>query len=181
MNGVPPAVLLDGNQLRGAYGAFPSGVVAVCAQVDDEPVGMAVSAFMPVSIDPPLLGVCIQNTSSTWPRLREAGVVGVSVLRRSHHRVARQLASKNGDRFANVTSEVTERGALVLSDAERWFECSVHAETAAGDHVFVLLRVLQISEFDDASDPMVFHGSEFKSLERQPAVPPAPSTLDGMR
>jgi flavin reductase (DIM6/NTAB) family NADH-FMN oxidoreductase RutF len=170
------AAALDGKQLRGAYSAFPSGVVALCARVGDESIGMAVSAFMPVSLDPPLVGVCIQKTSSTWPRLRGAGILGVSVLRRTQGQAARQLASKGVDRFANIPCRATAKGALVLSEAETWFECAVYEESAAGDHAFVLLRVLQVSGAGNANDPMVFHGSEFKSLLHGASAPP---TLDG--
>lgn len=172
--------LLDGKQLRSAYGAFPSGVVAVCAQVDGEPVGMAVSAFVPVSLDPPLVGICIQNTSNTWPRLREAGVVGVSVLRRTQGPAARQLASKGVDRFAGIPCSVTDRGALVLHEAETWFECAVHEVSSAGDHEFVQLRVLQVSTSGDSSDPMVFHGSKFRSLRHSKGDTSAPASLDGV-
>ena len=172
--------LLDSKQLRAAYSAFPSGVVAVCAQVDGEPIGMAVSAFMPVSLDPPLVGICIQNTSSTWPRLQDAGVVGVSVLRRTQGKAARQLASKDVDRFANIPSLVTQRGALVLDEAETWFECAVHDVSPAGDHQFVTLRVLQISTSGDRTDPMVFQGSKFRSLRHSRTDAAPPPTLDGV-
>ena len=62
----------DGDGLRRAFANFPSGVVAVCAEVDGVPHGLAVSTFVPVSLDPPLVSFCVQNSSSTWPRLDKA-------------------------------------------------------------------------------------------------------------
>lgn len=58
---------LDGDiaQLRRAFGCFPSGVTAVCAVVDGEPVGMAASSFTSVSMAPPLVSVCVQDSSAT--------------------------------------------------------------------------------------------------------------------
>ena len=76
--------------LRDVYGAFPSGVVGLCALVDDVPVGMAASSFVAVSLEPPLVAVCVQRTSTTWPRLRDRPFVGVSVLGESHDLAARR-------------------------------------------------------------------------------------------
>jgi flavin reductase (DIM6/NTAB) family NADH-FMN oxidoreductase RutF len=57
--------------LRSVFGCFPSGVTAVCAEVDGALIGMAASSFTSVSLSPPLVSVCVQNSSKTWPVLRE--------------------------------------------------------------------------------------------------------------
>ncbi|OQS19008.1 oxidoreductase, partial [Nocardia donostiensis] len=61
----------DGVGLRRAFAHFPSGVVAVCAEIDGQRYGIAVSTFVPVSLDPPLVSFCVQNTSATWQRLSQ--------------------------------------------------------------------------------------------------------------
>ena len=58
------------SSLREAFGHFPSGVIAIAAEVDGIRVGLAASTFVPVSLDPPLVSFCVQNTSETWPKLR---------------------------------------------------------------------------------------------------------------
>ena len=63
---------LDPRRLREAFGAFPSGVVAVAARVDDELVGLAASSFTSVSLEPALVSFSVANTSKTWPTLRRA-------------------------------------------------------------------------------------------------------------
>lgn len=55
------------DQLRPAFGCFPSGVTAVCADVDGVPAGLAASSFTSVSVEPPLVSVCMQHSSTTWP------------------------------------------------------------------------------------------------------------------
>ena len=57
--------------LREAFGHFPSGVIAIAAEVDGVRVGLAASTFVPVSLDPPLVSFCVQNTSTTWPKLKD--------------------------------------------------------------------------------------------------------------
>ena len=63
---------LDPARLREAFGSFPSGVVAVAAEVDGALIGLAASSFTSVSLDPPLVSVSLANSSKTWPDLRRA-------------------------------------------------------------------------------------------------------------
>ena len=71
---------LSPTSLREAFGHFPSGVIAIAAEVDGVRVGLAASTFVPVSLDPPLVSFCVQNTSETWPKLRSLSHLGISVL-----------------------------------------------------------------------------------------------------
>ncbi len=92
--------------LRDAFGHFPSGVIAVAAEVDGSRVGLAASTFVPVSLDPPLVSFCVQNTSETWPRLEKLPALGISLLHEGHDSAARTLAAKTGDRFAGLDDGV---------------------------------------------------------------------------
>ncbi|MBV8928028.1 MAG: flavin reductase family protein, partial [Mycobacteriaceae bacterium] len=85
--------------LREAFGHFPTGVIAIAAEVDGVRVGLAASTFVPVSLDPPLVSFCVQNTSTTWPKLKDVPRLGISVLGESHDEAARTLAARTGDRF----------------------------------------------------------------------------------
>src|SRR6185369_5919204 len=96
------------SSLREAFGHFPSGVIAIAAEVDGILVGLAASTFVPVSLDPPLVSFCVQNTSTTWPRLKDAPVLGISLLGESHNAAARSLAAKTGDRFAGLETKSTD-------------------------------------------------------------------------
>ena len=103
---------LDPRRLREAFGVHPSGVVAVAARVDGRPVGLAASSFTSVSLDPPLVSFSIANSSKTWPDLRRADHLGVSVLAHHHGQVCRQLAGPVEDRFTDVPHTVGDRGAV---------------------------------------------------------------------
>lgn len=153
----------DPGALRQAYGCFPSGVTAVCALVDGVPIGLAASSFTSVSMDPPLVSVCVQHTSTTWPKLRDLDRLGVSVLGEGHDVLARQIASRTGDRFANVTWEAGDGGGVFLGGATAWLDCTVERHVPAGDHDIVLLRVHTLSADPDIA-PLIFHGSRFRQL-----------------
>ena len=151
--------------LRRAFSRFPSGIAALCAMVDGEPQGIVASSFtVGVSMDPPLVLFAVQNTSRTWPLLRGAARIGVSVLGSGHEGICRQIASKSGDRFAGLSLHTDDSGSLFLDRAALWLECSVENEIPAGDHAVVLLRVHGHAAHDDAREPLVFHGSAFRHL-----------------
>ncbi|OJY53572.1 flavin reductase family protein [Pseudonocardia sp. 73-21] len=160
MTGIVPVT--TGEQLRTAFGCFPSGVTAVCADVNGTPVGLAASSFTSVSVEPPLVSVCMQHTSTTWPVLRNRSRLGLSVLAEGHDDICARLARKTGDRFAG-TDWVADDGAVFVHGATLWLSCTIHTEVPAGDHDIVLLHVLGIRA-DTTAAPLVFHGSRFRRL-----------------
>jgi flavin reductase (DIM6/NTAB) family NADH-FMN oxidoreductase RutF len=154
---------LDAPTLRRAFGRFPSGVTAVSAVLGGVPVGMAVSSFTSVSLDPPLVLICVARASATWADLRTAPRLGLSVLGRSHASLCRQLAGPAGERFSDVGWQATDEGAVVLAEAALWLECRLEQEVEAGDHVLAVLAVTAVEPADDIA-PLVFHNSTFHDL-----------------
>ncbi|WP_120314103.1 flavin reductase family protein [Mycolicibacterium elephantis] len=150
-------------ELRRVYGCHPSGVTAVCAMVDGVPIGMAASSFTSVSVEPPLVSICIQNDSRTWPRLKTAARLGLSVLAEHHGDACRTLSRKDGDRFAGVPWMKLASGAVVVSEASAWLECRLRSEVAAGDHMIAVLEVCAL-DADADKPPLVFHGSRFHRI-----------------
>lgn len=157
---------LDHARLREAFGFFPSGVVAVAAEIDGRPVGLAASSFTSVSLDPPLVSVNLDVGSKTWPDLRRASHLGVTILADHHAQVCRQLAGAVEHRFDNVAYSVTDDGALLLDDGLARFDCTVYREVEAGDHVLVLLQLHAVDHVDQTAilAPLVFHRSRFSRL-----------------
>ena len=107
---------LDVVALRTAFGVFPSGVVAVAAEVDGELLGMAASSFTSVSLDPPLVSFSVANASKTWPALRRSYHLGVTILADHHGEVCRQLAGPVAQRFDGVAVSATDDGAVTVDD-----------------------------------------------------------------
>ena len=149
-------------QLKRVFAAFPTGVAALAAVIDGEPAGLAASSFVSVSLDPPLVSVCVAHTSSTWPALRRAGRLGISVLADHQEQVSRQLSSRSAGRFAGLDWRATADGAVMLSEASAWFDCSLEQEIPAGDHEIALLRVHDLGASEVM--PLVFHGSSYRQL-----------------
>lgn len=158
--GLISAALADTAQLRRAFTLYPHGVMAVAAEIDGAPVGLAVSAFVSVSLDPPLILLCFDKASSTWPRLQEAPGIGVSVLAQDHAWLGRQLASKSRDRFAGASFERAESGALLLDGSPTRMECTIESVLDGGDHLMVMLRVENYS-IDPTILPLIWHDTQF--------------------
>jgi flavin reductase (DIM6/NTAB) family NADH-FMN oxidoreductase RutF len=166
---------LDQRMLRDAFGAFPSGVVAVAASVKGHLAGLAASSFTSISIDPPLVSFSVATSSSSWPLLREAGHLGVSVLADHHDDICRQLAGPREQRFDGLSFHVTDGGAVLLKEAVATFDVTVRDVIEAGDHVIVLLRIHEVGA-GDGEHPLVFHRSGFAKLHRADLDP---TRLDG--
>lgn len=154
---------LTPTSLREAFGHFPSGVIAIAAEVDGVRVGLAASTFVPVSLDPPLVSFCVQNSSTTWPKLVDLPYLGISVLGESHDAAAKTLAAKTGDRFAGLETKSTDGGAVFIHGTSVWLESAIEQLVPAGDHTIVVLRVHDITVHDDVA-PIVFHRSSFRKL-----------------
>ncbi|MGV7350043.1 flavin reductase family protein [Mycobacterium kansasii] len=155
---------LSGASLREAFGHFPTGVVAIAAHSEGERMGLAASTFVPVSLTPPLVSFCVQNSSTTWPKMRNLSMLGVSVLGDSDEQVARTLAQKTGDRFEGMETELRDNGAVFLHGTCLWLEAFVTQEILAGDHTIVIMQVSDLTVHRSVG-PIIFHRSSFRRLE----------------
>jgi flavin reductase (DIM6/NTAB) family NADH-FMN oxidoreductase RutF len=151
--------------LRQTFGLFPSGVTAFCGMIDGAPEGIAASSFTSVSLDPPLVSVCVARTSTTWPKLAALPALGLSVLSSGHGMVARRLSAKGVDRFARVDWAATETWAVFVHGATLWLECKPFKTVEAGDHEIIVLAIEGLLMNPDV-DPMIFHRSGFHEILR---------------
>ena len=149
--------------LREAFGHFPSGVIAIAAEVTAPRVGLAASTFVPVSLDPPLVSFCVQNTSETWPKLKDLPYLGISVLGESHDEAAARWPPRPAT-GSPAWHASTESGAVFVEGTSVLVESSIEQLCPpAGDHTIVILRVSDITVHPDVP-PIVFHRSTFRRL-----------------
>ncbi|WP_329110309.1 flavin reductase family protein [Micromonospora sp. NBC_01699] len=156
---------LEPRELRRVFSAFPTGVVAIAALTGGVPMGIVASSFTSVSLDPPIVSLCVAHTSTTWPVLRAARRYGISVLSADQEQACRQLSGRGVDRFAELGWRASGEGAVFLDGASAWLECTPFEQVTAGDHDIILLRVHDLGG-DAEISPLVFHHSRFRRLER---------------
>ncbi|WP_334121316.1 flavin reductase family protein [Glutamicibacter sp.] len=154
---------LDPLSLRKVFAQHPSGVAALCAEIDGVKTGIVASSFtVGVSLEPALVMFAVQKSSNTWPKLRAASHIGVSVLSDLNDGVCAQIASKKGDRFRGIDTVTSEEGALFVEESTLWLETSIYNEVEAGDHWVVLLEVH--GHHVSQHSPQIFHDSRFHSI-----------------
>jgi flavin reductase (DIM6/NTAB) family NADH-FMN oxidoreductase RutF len=149
--------------LRRVLSTYPTGVTAVAALVGDQPVGITANSFTSVSLEPPIVSICVAHTSTTWPQLRAAPRLGISVLGAHQERHGRLLSARGIDRFASLQWQVTDLGAVLLDGASAWLDCSIERLIPVGDHDLVLLNVRSL-DGDVSVPPLVFHASRYLAL-----------------
>ena len=132
----------DARALRDAFGAFLTGVTVVTAVGDaGSPIGFTANSFTSVSLDPPLLLVCLAKTSRNYATLTAAKGFGVNILSEDQKDVSNTFARPVEDRFAAVDWQPGPYGSPVFADVAAWFDCATHDVVDAGDHVILIGRV----------------------------------------
>lgn len=155
---------------RAALGRFATGVVAVSGVTEfGEPAGFAASSFTSVSLHPPLVAFCPARSSRTWPRLRGAGRVCISILGAGQEGMSRRLATRDDDKFAAIPWSPSPSGLPVIEGALAWLECTVTAEHQAGDHDIVVTRVDHLALGPDttghgADGPLIHYRGGYAGL-----------------
>lgn len=152
---------IDPSKFRKVLGHFPTGVTVVSAtEADGTPVGFTVGSFVSVSLDPPLVGFLPMVDSDRWRRIEATGSFSVSILGTDHAELCWRFAKSSvAEPFAGVEwhpSPIT--GSPVIDGSIAWIDCSIEQVVEAGDHYFVMGRVLELEHVaeETAPNPLLF-------------------------
>jgi flavin reductase (DIM6/NTAB) family NADH-FMN oxidoreductase RutF len=154
----------DARTLRDAMGCFATGVTIVTARnAEGQPIGLTANSFTSVSLDPPLLLVCVANSSGSAETLRAAEHFAVNVLQIGQQVVSNRFAGKAEDRFADTRWEEGEHGSPVLLGSLFVFECTRDGCHDAGDH-FILVGRVEKASFEPRRDPLLYFRGKYRRL-----------------
>jgi len=173
-----PAPPFDVREFRRTLGCFVTGVTVVTAEAEDgERRGFTANSFTSVSLDPPLILVCIGRGSTSLPLFSRVDRFAVNILADDQRAVSGAFASKGEDKFRGIDWSPGPFGSPILSGAAAWLECAVHDRIEAGDHILLIGRVLAFEH--TARTPLGYHGGNYVSfdLERR-AVAAAHGPID---
>lgn len=137
---------MDALAFRQVLGAYPTGVTVVATRDGaGEPCGLTVNSFSSVSLDPPLVLVCIDKGASSHDRLLASGTFAVSVLAVGQGGVASRFASDPSElRFAEVDWYEGPTGDPIMGGAAAWLACDLDVVHEAGDHSILVGRVVDL-------------------------------------
>lgn len=151
---------LIGDRVKALHRRYPTGVTVVTvADAEGQPRGLAVNAFSSVSLDPPLVLVAINATSSTYPWLFSAEHIAVNIIAETQLAVVRAFAKSGGDKFAGLDWHPGVTGAPVLDGSTGHFELAVKYKIPAYTHTIFLGEVIAAETADTPA--MVYLGGSF--------------------
>ena len=157
---------IDPDSFRSVLGRFASGITVVTTKDGDgRDMGMTVSAFASVSLEPPMISVCIERRASMFRALCSAEQFGVSILAADQEALSRRFAAmESSHRFEGIGYERGESGVVLLGEALAHIECRRVAQHEAGDHTIFIGEV----ERADARDarPLLYYRGGYAQLER---------------
>ena len=161
----PSSPLPTPAEWRAAMGYFPTGVTVVTSWDGDRPVGSTISAFCSVSLEPPMLLVCLANDNPVRGPAAESGVIGVNMLGCEGGELAMRFADPAlKERFEGLDWSAAEAGAPQLKAAPVFVDCAVEAIWDAGDHVVVVARGLRTEHTSQAA-PLLYHRGRFPTFD----------------
>jgi flavin reductase (DIM6/NTAB) family NADH-FMN oxidoreductase RutF len=159
------AAAVDPRAFRHALGQFATGVAVITAQsADASPVGMTMSSFNSVSVDPPLILFSIDRRSSSLQAMTEAAGYAVNILGRDQEHLSRTFSRSIGDRWDSVEHRPGHAAAPLIAGALAHFECAPYARYDGGDHVIFVGRVVEFSGRPD-NEPLIFFRGAYHSLQ----------------
>jgi flavin reductase (DIM6/NTAB) family NADH-FMN oxidoreductase RutF len=150
---------------RATVGSFATGVTIVTTRGEEHAYGMTANAFSSVSLDPPLVLVCVMAHSEGSEHIERNGCFAVNILHADQEPLSRYFASRDRprgrDAFAEVPHRIAASGSPILEGAIGYLDCRLHTSHDAGDHEIFIGEVLDLG-FNPDGEPLVFHGGRYK-------------------
>ena len=153
---------------RRSVGLFPTGVVIVTSVQGDDHVALTANSFTSVSLEPPLVLICVERIARFCEVVLDAGVWGVSVLAGDQVEVSRAYSRRGRptpDQFHPWTHSLgVQTGCVLLDDALATLECRTTAVVDGGDHVILIGEVLSLAIPRPQADPLIYFLGRYRSL-----------------
>ena len=167
---------LSSQDFRRVLGHFPTGVTIITARDEEGPAGMVVGSFTSVSLDPPLVAFLPALSSTTFPRIEQAGRFCVNVLSSDQEQVCRAFARSDGPKFDAAGYSPSPNGSPLLDDIVAWIDCEVESVIEMGDHYLCVGRVTDLGT-TTASAPLIFFRGGYGGFDAGSLVAPAEDDL----
>jgi 3-hydroxy-9,10-secoandrosta-1,3,5(10)-triene-9,17-dione monooxygenase reductase component len=157
-----------GRDFRDVLGSFASGVTVITTDGAAGPYALTANAFSSLSLDPPLVLVCVAKSGRAIERLTGNGVFAVNILSGDQVAMSQYFASRDRARDASMLSDIAHRvgasQAAILDGVVGYVDCRLAASHDAGDHVILVGEVLDLGK-SEAGRPLVFYQGKYRELK----------------
>ena len=159
---------IDPTQFRAALSRFASGItVLTMRDAAGTDLGMTATAFTSLSLDPPLILVCVDAKASMAAPLTPGVAFAVHVLREDQEHLSRRFAATTGDRFADLALERSQAGTPLLPDTLMRMECTAVARHPGGDHHIIVGRPERLT-VAPIGEPLLYFRGRYGRLAQTP-------------
>jgi flavin reductase (DIM6/NTAB) family NADH-FMN oxidoreductase RutF len=157
---------MDSRRFRNALGQFPTGVVIATARTaPGQLIGMTMSSFNSVSLDPPLILFSVLRQAHSFTVWQGIDRYAINVLNEEQEQVSNQFARSKGDKWEGISPLTGDTGVPMLPNAAVVFECETHARFDGGDHEIFVARVAAMHEHSvNRGRPLVFFEGRYRQL-----------------
>lgn len=152
------------DRVRAAHRNYPTGVTVITTSVEGQPYGLAVNAFSSVSLDPPTVLFCVNESSKTHEHLMRATHVGINILGHEQHDVAAVFATSGGDKFSQITWTPGIAGVPVIAGVAAHFETEVTQTTKVGTHTVFICTVINAEAAEH--EPLLYLRGDFHDARK---------------
>ena len=166
---------LDNRRFRDALGQFPTGVTIITTVTPGgERLGMTISSFNSLSLDPPLVLFSIWREANSFASWQRAERYAINVLSENQEELSNKFARAKGERWIGQTLLSGRTGLPLLPNAVIAFECEAYGRHDGGDHEIFVGRVVELHENQGKrGHPLVFFGGQYRRLGAVEANAPA--------
>jgi flavin reductase ActVB len=155
---------MQADEFKAALKDFASGVTIVTtADLAGRPLGATVSSFTSLSLEPPLVLVCLKEESQTVRAVRQRQAFVVHILERTQAALARTFATDNAEKFADAIYTCNQAGVPCLDGCPSLLECRLEAEVRGGDHI-ILIGLVEAARPSTHFEPLVYAQRDFYAL-----------------
>ena len=155
--------MISPDDFRRVLSHFASGVTIVTTSDGEQrPTGLTASAFCSVSLDPPLILICVDHKSQSYPHLRESGRFAINILHQGHEQLSRRFASTRLDKFDGVPFTLGTLGVPLIDAALAYLECRTVSAHVEGDHTIFVGHVEAVAVGE--GDPLLYYAGRYHRL-----------------
>jgi flavin reductase (DIM6/NTAB) family NADH-FMN oxidoreductase RutF len=156
---------MDAQELRQVMGHFATGVTVITTMDKaGTPFGLTANAFTSLSLNPPLVLICVDKGVQCYSCFEESKVFAVNVLSEEQEEISRRFATKGIKKFSGIKWHMSENGVALLDGAIGYIECKVVKSYDGGDHTIYIGEILRASSAGNR--PLIFFKGQYYCLPR---------------
>ena len=154
---------LDSQDLRQVLGHFATGVTVITTKdLTGAPFGLTANAFTSLSLDPPLILICVDKGAQCYGCFADPNVFTVNFLREDQEEISRRFATKGLDKFVGLNWHEGANGGAILDGAIGYLECKIVQSYDGGDHTIIIGEVL--NAVATGGQPLLFFRGKYRRL-----------------